>query len=268
MDLTTYESVIAPRYTGRIGKSFVEKFNHGANETILDLACRTGNVTVELLHRLGPKGRIIALDNDPEMLNLARTKVRQEAGKRIFFATSTPIDQWHFEDEVFTSVIGNLAFDELVDSETTLKGIPRVLTPGGRLLITRLLRGSFQEVLDMFKEVALAHHEEKVLQRIATIHERYVEESTYAAFFEHLGFDEVTVESMEFSLSFPTGSDVFSDPLVHHIVFKEWEWISQASSQPEQLLSQVQNTLETYFAGQSVPLTLRYGLLQGRRASK
>ncbi|MCB9667808.1 MAG: methyltransferase domain-containing protein [Myxococcales bacterium] len=264
MEATEFDEAIDPRYTARIGKSIVEKLPGGSNETVLELACRTGTLTLEILRKLGPKGRIIAMDADPEMLDLARYKSRLETGKRVFFSTLLPVEQWRFEDGVFDTVIGNLPFDELADPTTVFEAVRRLLVPRGHVLLTRLLRQSFGEILDMFEEVAHARREERVFQRITTIRDRYLDEAHFQASFEALGFEHIVVETAEYTLSFSSATDVFLDPLIRAIAFKEWQWIGEASNDPAEFQHQVLHALETYFLGQHIAVTLRYGILSAR----
>lgn len=50
------------------------RFGLGADEAVLDVGCGTGNLTRVLLGRLSERGRVIAVDLSPRMLELARAK--------------------------------------------------------------------------------------------------------------------------------------------------------------------------------------------------
>lgn len=260
-----YDKIIAPRYSARIGKALLDKVAQDPNATVLDLACHTGSLTLEILKRLGPRGRIIALERDPELLAIARHKAQHELGRRVFFAGATPCNEWRFEDGVFSTVVGNLAFEDMAEPQATMQAVHRVLAPQGRILFTRLLHGSFQEMLDMFDEVALATNEQRVSQRIKTVRERYLSENAAVEVAQNTGFERLTLQSAEFALRFATATDLLSDPLVQRVVMPEWQWISDASPDSRRFFEQTQHALETYFSGQSIPLTIRYGLLEGSR---
>ncbi|HPK38146.1 MAG TPA: class I SAM-dependent methyltransferase [Kiritimatiellia bacterium] len=53
-----------------------EGFGIRASETVLDVGCGTGNLTLSLLNRLGSGGRVIALDISQAMLDRAQQKIR------------------------------------------------------------------------------------------------------------------------------------------------------------------------------------------------
>ena len=51
------------------------KFDIHESEAVLDVGCGTGNLTRVLLQRLGPAGRVMALDISTQMLALAQGKI-------------------------------------------------------------------------------------------------------------------------------------------------------------------------------------------------
>jgi len=56
----------------------LEELGVGADETVLDVGCGTGNLTRALLARLSPAGRVVAVDISPRMIEVARGKVPDE----------------------------------------------------------------------------------------------------------------------------------------------------------------------------------------------
>ena len=49
----------------------IEKLQLSQGKSVLDLGCGTGNVTKMVSERVGPEGRIIAVDPDKERLQIA-----------------------------------------------------------------------------------------------------------------------------------------------------------------------------------------------------
>ena len=64
----------------------LEELGVGADETVLDVGCGTGNLTRALLRKLSTIGRVVAIDVSPRMIEVARKKV------------SDPRVAWHTAD--------------------------------------------------------------------------------------------------------------------------------------------------------------------------
>jgi ubiquinone/menaquinone biosynthesis C-methylase UbiE len=74
------------------------RFGLSPNDRILDVGCGTGNLTQALLTKLGPEGRVMAVDISAQMLTTARSKITDD---RVFFhqadATALPIPDCRFD---------------------------------------------------------------------------------------------------------------------------------------------------------------------------
>lgn len=126
--------------------------------TVLDLGCGTGTMTIWLKQHY-PSVKVIGLDADPAILEIARTKA-ERAGVDITFleanATDIPLP-----DGAMQSVVSSLFFHHLRTEQkrAVLAEVLRILQPGGELHISdwgrpsnRLMRGLFLivQMLDGF----------------------------------------------------------------------------------------------------------------------
>jgi trans-aconitate 2-methyltransferase len=80
-DGASYDRVSTPQ--ARWGRAVLERLELEGDETVVDAGCGTGRVTEELLARL-PRGRVVALDASPSMLELAQARL-VKAGERVSF---------------------------------------------------------------------------------------------------------------------------------------------------------------------------------------
>jgi demethylmenaquinone methyltransferase/2-methoxy-6-polyprenyl-1,4-benzoquinol methylase len=107
----------------------------GAEETVVDVGCGTGNLTRALVGRLSPAGRVHAVDISPRMIERARGKVPD------------PRVSWHVEDARRLSIADPRAnrvlccsvwphFDE---RHEVARELQRILKPGGALHVWHLL---------------------------------------------------------------------------------------------------------------------------------
>src|SRR4051812_46225164 len=78
-DASTYERLSQP--LAQMGKDVLARLELTGDETVLDAGCGTGKVTAALLERL-PKGRVIAVDAAPSMVEEARQKLPGSVGVR------------------------------------------------------------------------------------------------------------------------------------------------------------------------------------------
>ena len=253
-DAATYDAHVVPRYSSLFGRMLLAEVPPRERLQVLDVGCGTGYPALEVMRRLPEGGRVIAIDPDPELLDVARRRALDDAGRRIFFKTDSA-ESLSFGDEVFDLVIGNLALSAFAQPESALAEMNRVLVDGGKLLLTHALSGTWEEVFDMFREVALKRDDTNLAQRTERIAGRYPDPSTLEAVVRAAGFEKVTVKTEEFQLPFGSAAEIFRDPVIRFMALAEWRWIAGFDEGGEQILEQVQRHLDTYFG--HGPLSLR-----------
>jgi len=109
-------------------------------ESVLDVGCGTGGVTIPAKLRVGKVGRVSGIDPAPEMIVVARRKA-QRAGIEIDFRVGV-IESLPYPDETFDVVTSSLMMHHLPE-HLRVKGlaeIRRVLKPSGRILIADMMR--------------------------------------------------------------------------------------------------------------------------------
>jgi demethylmenaquinone methyltransferase/2-methoxy-6-polyprenyl-1,4-benzoquinol methylase len=98
-------------------------------QTALDLCTGTGKLAHELLPFVGRAGRVIGIDFSPAMLEVAR---RREPQVEFRLGDVTHLSEADGSVDAITIAFG---LRNLVDRETALREMLRVLRPGGRLVI-------------------------------------------------------------------------------------------------------------------------------------
>jgi len=103
-------------------------------ERVLDLACGTGTLALEVLER-APGARVTGMDGDPEILERARDKA-DKAGAEADFDEGVSTDL-PYADESFDVLLSTLFFHHLSDEakRATADEIARVVRPGGRVAV-------------------------------------------------------------------------------------------------------------------------------------
>lgn len=109
-------------------------FTPQAGMRILDAGCGTGNFSI----KLSQSGCIVTgIDISPDMLNIARSKNRNELSVEYLEMDLRKLD---FPDEFFDGVFSMAAFEFIEDAEKVYQELYRVLKPGGKLLIGTINR--------------------------------------------------------------------------------------------------------------------------------
>lgn len=115
-------------------RALIAQANLAENQTILDLACGTGTLSIGIKKRF-PQIDIYAVDADSKILQTAENK-SQKHNSEINFQKSFS-DKLPFENETFDRVFSTLSFHHLTieNKINTLKEISRVLKPTGEFHI-------------------------------------------------------------------------------------------------------------------------------------
>lgn len=95
--------------------------------TVLDVACGTGAVTAEILRQRGCN--VVALDQSPDMLAVARTRVRDERAQFV----EGQAEHLPFGDASFDALTFTYLLRYVEDPVATLRELARVVRPGGTI---------------------------------------------------------------------------------------------------------------------------------------
>lgn len=113
----------------------LNSFGIGPSESILDVGCGTGNLTLALLKRLSPEGRVIAVDISRMMLKRAKTKI---SDPRVEWHLASA-DQLPLPDECIDRVICLSVWPHFVDPYDTALELSRVLKTEGWIHVWHLI---------------------------------------------------------------------------------------------------------------------------------
>ena len=101
---------------------------------MLEVGPGSGYFSVALARRI-TNGRLELLDLQPEMLARARRKLLVRGHKNVGYTAQDASLPLPYEDETFDAVVLVAVLGEVSDSQACLRGIRRVLRPGGRLAV-------------------------------------------------------------------------------------------------------------------------------------
>lgn len=102
--------------------------------TICDMGCGNGFYSVKLAKMVGPEGKILAVDIQPEMLELLKQRAAQEKLENIEPTLGTLIDPKLPEGQVDMILCVDV-YHEFSHPEHMLRAMRRSLAPGGLLVL-------------------------------------------------------------------------------------------------------------------------------------
>ncbi len=187
-----YDQLSTPQQSW--GEAVLARLGLEGDETVIDLGCGTGRLTERVLERL-PRGRLIAVDFSPAMLEVARANLRPRFPGRVAFvradAASLPFQT--AADVVFSTA----TFHWILDHDALFRSVFAALRPGGRLVaqagggpnLARLLARAkalvespaYARHFDGWREPWLFEEAEEAARRLAAAWFVDVETSTHPA---------------------------------------------------------------------------------------
>ena len=127
-------------------KNFIDWLNPQKNTTLIDVASGTGDIAKLYLNKINYKGSVCCVDENKEMLELSKKKIKKNANINWFCnnAEKLPFKNNHFDYYTISFGIRNVS-----NISSTLKEAYRVLKPGGRFLCLEFSKVK-NEILNRF----------------------------------------------------------------------------------------------------------------------
>lgn len=259
-DAELVESVVVPLYSRLFARMLLPEIPVGANAQVLDVGCGTGHPTFEIVQRLGPRGRVIAVDPDAGLIGVAKQRGLHEVGRRVFFKVDTP-EHLSFDDAVFDVVVCNLSLDRFMSADASLRQMRRVLAPGGRALVTRPLAGTFVELTDLLRDAARAVDDPLLLARVSDIEQHLPTPERLMERLRAAGFEDVTVEPRTHRIAFRNADELFAHRFLELGPIERWH--ESLGHDLPRMLDRVRHALDVYHARGPFSLTVEAALAVG-----
>lgn len=231
--------------------------------SLLEIGCTTGRLTEEIVSRLPEDGRLIAIEDVRELIDIARRKVAAFDRRQVFFKKE-PADKISFADGTFDGVL-SAGLATAYDLGKVLEEVVRLLKPDGFALLGIPMRGSFQELLDVFREVLEKEDLVSIQDELDRLDQRLPDRPGANRLAGNAGLVETHIQLEERSLRFDSALGFLQSPLVREHCLESCLALIQDRSWREGVLAGMVRSLETYFP-EGLELTLVLGLVEGTKA--
>lgn len=124
-DGASYDRISAPQQA--LGRKVLARMPLRGDETVLDAGCGSGRVTEMLIERL-PRGRVIAVDASPSMVEQARRRLDGRAEVRQLDILELELEQ------PVDAILSTATFHWVLDHDALFRRLHAALRPGGQLV--------------------------------------------------------------------------------------------------------------------------------------
>lgn len=223
----------------------------------LEIGAGGGVVARALVERIAGLGRLIAVDDDVSLVAALPVGARR-AARAVAAATALP-----FAAAAFDVAIANLVLGDGDHDGPRLRELRRVVRPGGWLLATVALRGSFDELFDLLAEACEAT---QLLQQKAVSEEARAalpDDDALAGRFVAAGFVVGSFGVEERLLAHCDGAALINDPLVREVLLPALT----GAPLPEVAAVALARAADTWFKD-GMPLRVRTAIVVARVRSE
>jgi SAM-dependent methyltransferase len=261
-DAAILETFVVPRYLSLFGDLLQQMLLLSDSARIVHLGCRTGYPDLKIYEN-SDGADIVGIDSSLPALELARNKAQVMGDVRIEYR---PASDANFEGEegLYTHALTlhpNVGSDDRIQLMSEME---RLLCSGGQALIALPLRGSFQEIADLFREYALKHDDTEFSKAVEAALLARPSIEALSDELEQVGLSDVDVEIRQTSLIFDSGRAFVEDPVSRLLILPEVKaWIGvEDVTKP---LSYLRDAIDKYWSEGKLELSLNVGCASARK---
>jgi ubiquinone/menaquinone biosynthesis C-methylase UbiE len=261
-DAAILETFVVPRYLSLFGELALNMMLVGESARILHLGCRTGYPDLRIYEN-SDGADIVGIDPSLPALELARNKAQVMGDVRIEYR---PASDGSLDDDegLYTHA---LTLHPAVGADqrlSLLSDMERMLCSGGQAIIALPLRGSFQEIADLFREYALKHDDTDFSKAVEAALLSRPSIEALSEELEQVGLADVDVEIRHTTLTFDSGRAFVEDPVSRLLILPEVRaWIGvEDVTKP---LSYVRDAIDKYWSEGKLELSLNVGCASARK---
>jgi len=261
-DAAVFETFVVPRYLKLFGELAVQMFLGMEGARIAHLGCRTGYPDSELARQASGMS-LYGVDCSASGLELARHKAHAQKYDSLEYVQATDLPA-PLPAAVFSHVLSLHPFLGVNQRATLLAEMSRLLYIGGQCLLALPLRGSFQEIGDLFREYALKTDDGDLSKAVDAMMAARPTIESLSDEMESVGLGDVDVEIRHTQLTFDSGRALLEDPVCRLLVLPDIR-AGLGDVELERPLEYLRDAIDKYWSASHFELTLNVGCASARR---
>jgi SAM-dependent methyltransferase len=260
-----YEEQVFPLIGQRLVEHLLAGVTAKPQAQLLQLRCGLGGAFSDLLERMDPSCRVVDLEASPVLAERARLAA-QQFGSRVLVRPQAP-GPLPFEAASFDMVLANVPLSDLARPEEFLDDLFRVARPGAEVRVATLLRGTWMEFIDVYRDVLVRLSREDALASLRGYAASFPEAGTVAHHLEHAGFVEAQGRREHWELMFRSAREFFYAPVIELGPLPRWKQIAGKGAEVQDTFLAVKQAIDTYFAGQPFSVSIEAGVFTAKKPS-
>jgi SAM-dependent methyltransferase len=263
-----YDAEVFPAYAARFAALLTRAVEPRPRARVVEIGCATGALTLELARRFDRDSLLVGLDESSAFIAEARARLaaEQEPHAEVTFdAHADLLSSIPITDGAADLVVSNLAIAGAADPRAAVKEAARLLAPGGVLVLSAALRGTWAEFLDLFREVLRESGRRDSLSAV----DRYVaalpDADDVGRWLEQAGLRRVQVSTARWEVLFKSAREFFFAPLVELGPLADWKRLSGRGDQMQDVFFFTKEAIDTYFKDRVFAVTIAAGIVRGEK---
>ncbi len=266
-----FDAEIWPLYGRRFAQLLLRELAPRPAATLLEVGCASGELTLELARRLDEASQITALELSAPLAARAQSKITAAPRTRrrvTILQTPTPLHPTLvLPDSAFDICVSNLALADAPEPQRTVAELANMLKPGGALLLSVPLRGTWGELLDIYRDILRdVLRDDRRAEALAAL-DAYLnampDGDTCARWLEQAGLGNVEITVDRWEVLFQSAREFFFAPLIQLGPLSRWKQIAGRGDEMQDIFFFVKQAIDTYFAGRVFSVTIVGGCVKG-----
>lgn len=261
-EVAIVETFVVPRYLAAFGAVALDMMLVGQGAKIAHLGCRTGYPDAQLLQKI-PNCQVVGVDSSPAAIELAKNKAAAHARGGLSYEVAEGYPS-KLRSASFSHALSLHPVANTIERAELFTELKRLVYAQGQVLVSMPLRGSFQELGDLFKEYALKYDEGEFGQAVEIAMGLRPSIETLSEELETAGLIDVDVEVVSTELAFAGGRAFIEDPTTRLLIIPELE-TTLSSFDLSSPLAYVCDAIDEYWSEGDFALSVKIGCASARR---